>query len=51
MSVPSSDIAGINFVLARVYNVKAIAANKHKNSKEGARELTECLWTNWIPSV
>jgi len=41
--------AGIKFVLAHAYYVKSIAANKHKNDKEDARELAECLRTNRIP--
>lgn len=41
--------AGINFVLAHAYYVKSIAANKHKNDKEDARELAECLRANRIP--
>jgi len=41
--------AGIEFVLAHAYYVKSIAANKHKNDKEDARELAECLRTNRIP--
>ena len=41
--------AGIKFVLAHAYYVKSIAANKHKNDKEDARELAECLRSNRIP--
>jgi len=41
--------AGIKFVLAHAYYVKSIAANKHKNDKEDARELAECLRTSRIP--
>jgi len=41
--------AGIKFVLAHAYYVKSIAANKHKNDKEDARELAKCLRTNRIP--
>lgn len=41
--------AGIDFVLAHAYYVKSIAANKHKNDREDARELAECLRTNRIP--
>ncbi len=41
--------AGIKFVLAHAYYVKSIAMNKHKNDKEDARELAECLRTNRIP--
>jgi transposase len=41
--------AGIQFVLAHAFYVKSIAANKHKNDKEDARELAECLRTNRIP--
>ncbi len=41
--------AGIQFVLAHAYYVKSIAMNKHKNDKEDARELAECLRTNRIP--
>ena len=40
---------GIKFVLAHAYYVKSIAANKHKNDKEDARELAECLRTSRIP--
>ena len=41
--------AGINFVLAHAYYVRSISANKHKNDKEDARELAECLRTDRIP--
>jgi transposase len=41
--------AGIKFVLAHAYYVKSIAANKHKNDREDARELAECLRTSRIP--
>ena len=41
--------ADIKFVLAHAYYVKSIAANKHKNDKEDARELAECLRTSRIP--
>lgn len=41
--------ADIKFVLAHAYYVRSIAANKHKNDKEDARELAECLRTNRIP--
>jgi len=41
--------AGIKFVLAHAYYVRSIAANKHKNDKEDARELAECLRTSRIP--
>jgi len=41
--------AGIKFVLGHAYYIKSIAANKHKNDKEDARELAECLRTNRIP--
>jgi len=41
--------AGIQFVLGHAYYIKSIAANKHKNDKEDARELAECLRTNRIP--
>lgn len=40
---------GIKFVLAHAYYVKSIAMNKHKNDREDARELAECLRTNRIP--
>jgi len=41
--------ARIKSVLAHAFYVKSIAANKHKNDKEDARELAECLRTNRIP--
>lgn len=41
--------AGIKFVLAHALYVKTIAGNKHKNDREDARELAECLRCNRIP--